>query len=164
MDLHSNASCTASRIEISSYLLKHHKGHPEEILAVLAHEFGHWKMNHLYKGIPFDTLYMVIFGCFLVPFAHEPGVVASFGITQNSYVMTLAILGMVWGASVDWFSQLFFLYLSRRDEDEADKFAVEHGHGLGLRKGLIRNFGVNLDNIYCSTIDTIISSSHPTLL
>ena len=60
--------------------------------------------------------------------------------------------------------QLLFLYLMRRDETEADLYAVERGYGLALRRGLIRNFGLNLDNIFCSRLDTILAMSHPTLL
>ena len=58
--------------------------------------------------------------------------------------------GLIWNASVDWFWALFMLYLSRKDETDADLYAVEKGHGPGLRMGLIRNFAVNLDNIFCS--------------
>ena len=66
-DLHSNASTTANRIEIGSQLLRHHSENHEEILAILCHEFGHWKLNHLYRSIPIDTLYMVVFALYLMP-------------------------------------------------------------------------------------------------
>jgi Zn-dependent protease with chaperone function len=41
-DLHSNASVDASKINISFRLLNHHKDNDDEILAILAHELGHW--------------------------------------------------------------------------------------------------------------------------
>ena len=47
-DLHSNASVNSRHIDISEELLEHHKGHPEEILAIVAHEMGHWKEMDIY--------------------------------------------------------------------------------------------------------------------
>jgi Zn-dependent protease with chaperone function len=41
-DLHSNASVDGSKINISYRLLTHHEGKDEELLAILAHELGHW--------------------------------------------------------------------------------------------------------------------------
>lgn len=41
-DLHSNASVNSRRIELSRELLEHHKNHDEEIVAIVAHELGHW--------------------------------------------------------------------------------------------------------------------------
>ena len=58
--------------------------------------------------------------------------------------------GIIWLASIDWLWNLFMLYLSRKDETDADLYAVERNHGKALRMGLIRNFAVNLDNIFCS--------------
>ena len=89
---------------------------------------------------------------------------ASFGFSQESYVMSIFCAGLIWQVAIDWFVQILFMYLSRKDETEADLYAVENGYGHSLRKGLIRNFGMNLDNIFCSRLDTAISMSHPTLL
>lgn len=41
-DLHSNAGVNVSHIVLSKQLLEHHEGKDDEILAILAHEFGHW--------------------------------------------------------------------------------------------------------------------------
>lgn len=46
-------------------LLKQHSAHCDEILAILAHEIGHWKESHLLKQTFVDTVYMVIFGLLL---------------------------------------------------------------------------------------------------
>ncbi len=41
-DLHSNDSVIGSNINISYRLLIHHEGTDQELLAILAHELGHW--------------------------------------------------------------------------------------------------------------------------
>ena len=71
---------------------------------------------------------------------------------------------LIWGVAVDWFFQLFVLYLSRRDETEADLYAVKRGYGKALKSGLIRNFGHNLDNFFNSPFTTFVFYTHPTLL
>ena len=119
---------------------------------------------HLYRGIPVDTIYMVLFALFLTPLVNNHGLLASFGFTQESYVVSIFCAGLIWQVVIDWFVQILFMYLMRRDETEADLYAVERGYGHALRRGLIRNFGVNLDNIFCSRLDTVLSMSHPTLL
>ena len=54
--------------------------------------------------------------------------------------------------------------MSRRDESAADIYAVEKGHGYALRSALIRNFGVNQDNLYYTSLDTALSMSQPTII
>ena len=66
--------------------------------------------------------------------------------------------------SFHWLYQLFTLYRSRKDEMDADMYACDSGYGRPLRMALIRNFAANLDNIFCSPLDTFFGMSHPTLL
>ena len=40
-DLHANAVTDNNSIKLTVKLLEHHKGHHEEILAIVAHELGH---------------------------------------------------------------------------------------------------------------------------
>ena len=78
--------------------------------------------------------------------------------------MSILVASLIWNTAIDWFAQIGFLFLSRMDETEADLYAVKKGYGYALRSALIRNFGLNLDNIYFSRLDTILSSSHATIL
>ena len=45
-DLHANAVTNQNSIKITMKLLEHHADHPKEILAIVAHELGHWHHNH----------------------------------------------------------------------------------------------------------------------
>jgi len=51
-----------------------------------------------------------------------------------------------------------------KQENQADKFAVELGYGPYLKTALIRNFGKNLDNIFISRLDSALNDTHPPLL
>jgi STE24 endopeptidase len=50
---------TTMRITLNDNLLR--RGSPEEIQSVMGHEMGHYVMNHVYKGILFDSVEIVIF-------------------------------------------------------------------------------------------------------
>jgi STE24 endopeptidase len=51
------------RITLNDNLLR--RGSPEEIQSVMGHEMGHYVMNHVYKGILFNSVEFVIFFAFL---------------------------------------------------------------------------------------------------
>ena len=78
-DMHGNASCTFSAINIGKCLIDMHKEKPDEILAVVCHELGHWKHSHLIKASLGSTAYMVIFAYFAKNAVYEPNFLANFG-------------------------------------------------------------------------------------
>lgn len=53
------------RIVVGKSLISHHKEHIDEIVAVVAHEMGHFMKSHLPWGLVVDTAYMVVFGSIL---------------------------------------------------------------------------------------------------
>ena len=67
-DLHANAVTDNRSIKLTEKLLEQHKNHPEEILAIVAHELGHWKLSHTMRMAIFNTFYMLIFGLIMTPF------------------------------------------------------------------------------------------------
>ena len=66
-DLHSNAHLEHNQILISEELLKHHNGHDDEILAIIAHELGHWQMKHVRKLVLINIAYIVTFFVLMIP-------------------------------------------------------------------------------------------------
>ncbi|MGA8297941.1 MAG: M48 family metallopeptidase, partial [Terriglobales bacterium] len=51
------------RITLNDNLLR--RGSPEEIQAVMGHEMGHYVLNHIYKGLTFGLIMVVIFWMYL---------------------------------------------------------------------------------------------------
>ena len=78
--------------------------------------------------------------------------------------MTVFLVYLVWEQTLDYWWQFVYRWMSRRDENDADRFAVRLGYGKHLKQALTRNFGLNLDNIFISWIDTALTASHPPLL
>ncbi|HET7545364.1 MAG TPA: M48 family metallopeptidase [Polyangiaceae bacterium] len=134
-----------------------------QILAVLAHELGHWKKQHvLTRMIAMQVLLvlLVYLGFWLAPSAALPEVV---GLAAASFPARVTILAT--GASLVMFplTPLFSAW-SRRDERQADAFAVElHGAPLELAGALAKLGTENLSNLHPHPLYAAFYYSHPPL-
>ena len=136
-----------------------------EILAVLGHELGHWKLNHVTKNIIISELNILfMFLCFNLLFQYKP-LYEAFGFHNSQpvfiglYIVTSFIFSP-YNAILSFLTTL----LSRHFEFEADRFARQLGHAVNLKSSLIK---LNLDNLGFPIYDWLYSSwhhSHPTLL
>ncbi len=108
------------RIALFDTLLASHT--EDEILAVLAHEIGHFKRRHVLWQMAAGLLAMaVLFGLLHVSL-RDPRLFAAFGVREMSAGMGLVLFSIVYQPLSEALS-LLSLFLSRRFEFEADAFA-----------------------------------------
>ncbi|XP_074832618.1 CAAX prenyl protease 1 homolog isoform X1 [Carettochelys insculpta] len=137
----------------------------EEVLAVLGHELGHWKLGHTIKNIVISQ--MNSFLCFFL-FAVLIGqreLFTAFGFyeTQPTLIGLLIIFQFIFSPYNEVLS-FCLTVLSRRFEFQADAFAKELGKANDLYSALIK---LNKDNLGFPVSDWIFSMwhySHPPLL
>jgi STE24 endopeptidase len=132
-----------------------------EILAVLAHEAGHWKKKHVLKRIAvFEFLSLI--GAYLAFRILRADVLSQvFTIRGETFFASLIILGFVFGIAAFPFTPVSS-YISRRHEDEADRFAAElSGHPEGLATSLIKLSKDNLSNLHPHPLYAKFYFSHP---
>lgn len=93
------------------------------ILAVLAHEFGHYKMHHLRKLLLVNSTasLVILFG--LSRLFHLEGFYLGFGFIYPSHYAALAIVA-VGAPSLSFLATPFFSMVSRRFEYQADDYAL----------------------------------------
>jgi STE24 endopeptidase len=162
---HSNAYFTglgrAKRIVLYDTLVQTHT--VEEILSVLAHEIGHEKRNHVTKGLAVSiALSLAGFWIVSLLLPWEP-LYQAFGFTRPGYHSLLVLLGFCSGPFT-FFLQPLFSMRSRRQEYEADRFAVQAvGSAAGLRSALLRLSRENLSNLSPHPLYSFFHYSHPTL-
>jgi len=132
-----------------------------EVLAVLAHETGHWKKKHVFKMIMiFEALSLA--GAYAAFRVLKSGILAdTFGLPNNAFFAELVILAFVFSI-VSFPATPLFSALSRRHEREADKFAV----GLApvpeaLATSLIKLSRDNLSNLHPHPWYAAVYYSHP---
>jgi STE24 endopeptidase len=160
---HSNAYFTGigkvKRIVLFDTLLQQMT--PDEVLAVLAHEVGHWKKKHVLKRIIMTEIMAFI------------GIVAGFMLLQGDWLLDLLSLGnasffakvvvLSFLASIVTFPLTpLFSYLSRRDEWESDRFASDlTGDPGAMASALVKLSKENLANLHPHPLYAAFYYSHP---
>jgi len=133
-----------------------------EIVAVLAHEFGHNKHRDMLKNMIMSivvvALNLFIFSL-LVGGSELP---AALGGRAPSFVLSLVAFSLLYTPVDILFSPLGNA-ISRRAEYRADAFAASHGHGEALIGGLKKLSANNYSNLTPHPAVVWFSHSHPTL-
>ena len=133
----------------------------EEILAVLAHEIGHWKKRHVLKRIVL-TEAMAFCGLFvayhLLTWDGLPGMI---GLANASFFARVVILGFLSSLVMFPLTPLFSA-LSRRDEREADQYASDlTGRPDAMASALVKLSRENLANLHPHPLYAKFHYSHP---
>jgi STE24 endopeptidase len=160
---HSNAYFTGigrtKRIVLYDTLLE--QMDRREILAVLAHEAGHWKKGHIWKRMVMTELGALAglgVAYMLLRWGGLPGML---GVERLSFAGQTVVLGFLLSMALFPLTP-FSSWLSRRHEREADRFAVElSGMPDALASALIKLSKENLANLHPHPVYAAFYYSHP---
>jgi len=137
---------------------------PNEIEAVLAHELGHFKLNHVIKRI-------------VIMFIISLGFLALLGFLKNQtwFYLGLGVLPMM-DASNDAMALILFMFAlpvftflfspllsltSRKNEFEADAFAAKHSNSHDLVSALVKLYEDNASTLTPDPLHSAFYDSHP---
>jgi STE24 endopeptidase len=135
----------------------------DEITAVLAHEIGHYKKKHVLQSIFLSVINTGITFYILSLFLENSSLAAALGGEKASF--HLGIIGFSFlFAPVSELTGLFFNFLSRRNEYQADQYAVRFGLGDALISALKKLSVKSLANLNPHPLVVFWHYSHPTLL
>lgn len=134
-----------------------------ELVAVLAHEIGHYKKNHviwsLLLGIVQTGIVLFIFSLFV----GSPELSAALGVAQPSFHIGLIAFGVLY-SPISMITGLGMNVFSRKNEYEADAFAAKHYDANELALALKKLSVKNLSNLRPHPVYVFFHYSHPTLL
>lgn len=134
-----------------------------QVVAVLAHEIGHWKLNHLPKmmAVSQGTVAMtfILFSTFL----HNKSLFQSFGFPANAPPIIAFILFSYVSSPVNCLTQFFNNLLSRKNEYQADGYAELQGYKTELATSLITMSTENLSSMNTDWLYSSYNHSHPIL-
>ncbi len=161
--LHSNAYFTGighvKRIVLYDTLLKQME--QPELLAILAHEAGHWKKGHIWKRL------LLMEGAALAIFwlVHRliewGGLPALFGLPEGSFVAQMVMVSFLFSIASFPLTPIGS-WLSRRNEWEADRFASRlSGTPHALASALVKLSRENLANLHPHPWYAAFYYSHP---
>ena len=134
-----------------------------EIVAVLAHEIGHYKKRHTLKNfiLAGATLLLQLFILSLT--LTSTTMAEAMGVVQPAFALSLIAFGILY-TPIDMVTGLFMNSVSRRAEYQADKFAADYGLGEELISGLKKISVKSLSNLTPDKLYVKFHYSHPTLL
>lgn len=139
------------------------KSETPEVVAVLAHELGHWSLGHTTKlfGIS-QAHFFYIFVLFSI-FVNNISLYKSFGFHNEFPIIIGFILFSDALAPMDMFIKLLMNILTRRYEFQADSFAQGLGYSAELARSLMK---LQIQNLSTMDADWMYASyhfSHPIL-
>jgi STE24 endopeptidase len=134
-----------------------------EILAVLAHETGHWKKQHLLKRLVLAEA-QALAACFTAFLLLKSGWLPPIlGAETASFAAQLLFTGFIFSLAATLFTPLGS-WLSRRHEQQADNYAVKlSGMPDALASALIKMGRDNLANLHSHWLYAVVYYSHPPL-
>lgn len=163
---HSNAYFSGigkrKRIALFDTLLE--KQSVQEILAIVAHEVGHYKNKHIQKGI-FLSILSTGFMFFMVSvFMKNPQLFGAFSMEKLSVYGSIVFFQILF-SPINMLLSLFTNALSRKNEFEADQYSVETiGDSRHLISGLKKLTVENLGNLTPHPLNVFLNYSHPPVL
>jgi STE24 endopeptidase len=135
---------------------------PNEVQAVLAHEIGHYKKNHITKSIIL-SLFLSLAGLYIL-FQLSTYAPLFIALDINPYSTSeLVIFFSLVLSPILYFLNPVFSSISRKNEFEADNYAKEHSDKSYLISSLKKLYRENLTLIKTSPIYSQIYNSHPTV-
>lgn len=134
----------------------------DEIVAVLAHEVGHYKKNHIIINLVFSILTTGFTLWLLSLFVGNPLLSQALGVEQPSFHIGLVAFGILY-SPISEVTGIIMNYLSRKFEYQADNFARSTYKGEPLVTGLKKLSKNSLSNLTPHPAYVFVHYSHPPL-
>lgn len=135
----------------------------DEIVAVLAHEIGHYKKKHVLVSL---VMSVVLTGLMLFLFSlvvNSPSLSAALGSEKASFHLGLIAFGILY-SPLSLIIGMLSNYISRKNEFAADRFVKENHNPEVLSSGLKKLSVKNLSNMLPHPAYVFFHYSHPPLL
>ena len=134
-----------------------------EIEAVLAHELGHFRLQHVRQRLAASVILSFAGLALLAWAARQPEFFYALGVPIPSAAMALLLL-MLTVPVLTFFSTPIASWLSRRHERQADDFAAVHADAGNLATALVKLFRDNASTLTPDRVHSAFFDSHPPAL
>lgn len=135
-----------------------------EIVAVIAHEVGHYKRKHVIQGMVIGIIHTGILLFLLSLFIRSEALAAAFFVERTSVHAGFVLFALLY-TPVDFVLSLFMNALSRRNEYQADRYSVETADRPGAMRDALKKLARdNLSNLTPHPFHVLLHASHPPVL
>jgi STE24 endopeptidase len=135
----------------------------EQIVAVLAHEIGHYKKKHTQSALLLSLLQSGLMFYIFSLLVSNPLLSEALGASESSFHIGLVAFGMLY-TPISTFLALGMNALSRKNEYEADAYAAKNYHAHFLGEALKKLSVSSLSNLRPHPFYVFFHYSHPSLL
>ena len=135
----------------------------EEIVAVLAHEIGHYKKKHVLLTLLFSVIISGLMLFLLSVVVNNPSLSQALGSNNSSFHLGLIVFGILY-SPVSLIIGMMTNYVSRRNEFAAERFVKENYKPEILAEALKKLTVKNLSNMMPHPAYVFFHYSHPPLL
>ncbi|MFZ5798950.1 MAG: M48 family peptidase [Desulfobulbus sp.] len=137
---------------------------PGEIVAVLAHEMGHYRLRHVFIMLAVAVAQTGIMFALLSRFINNPGLFAAFRMEHLSIYASLIFFGFLF-APVSLILGIAVNGLSRQHEYRADAYgAATTGRPQDLISALKKLAAANMANLTPHPLHVLLHAGHPPVL
>ncbi len=149
------------RIALYDTLIENHTD--DELVAVLAHEIGHYKKKHIIKNMAVSIVQTGVMFFLLSVFLNSQGLYEAFYMEEMSVYTGLIFFGMLY-APLDMILSIFMQMISRKYEFEADEYASTTYRKGPMVQALKKLSKDNLSNLTPHPFYVFLNYSHPPVL
>ena len=150
------------RIALFDTLLGKHSN--DEMVAILAHEVGHYKKHHIKVGILISILHTGLLFWLLSIFIDNPGLFEAFKMKEISVYGGLTFF-MILYSPVELVLSVIMNAVSRRNEFQADAYSAKTTEKSEHLISGLKNLSVsNLGNLTPHSLSVLLDHSHPPVL
>lgn len=135
----------------------------DEIVAVLAHEVGHYQKKHVFINMILSLILTGFTLYILSLFINNAVLSEALSVNQPSFHIGLIAFGVLY-SPISEVTGLLMNYLSRKFEYQADDYAKENFDGNALISSLKKLSKNSLSNLTPHKANVFVHYSHPTLL
>ena len=150
------------RIVLYDTLIEQHS--VSELISVLAHEIGHYKKKHILQNMILGVIQTGLLFYLLSFFMSSQTLFNAFFMEETSIYAGLVFFTLLY-SPVSFFTGILMNMKSRKNEFEADRFAVETtNNSRAFKKALIKLSVNNLSNLTPHPLYVFLNYSHPPIL
>jgi STE24 endopeptidase len=133
---------------------------PQEIEAVLAHELGHYKLNHIRKSLALGFIQTLISLSIIGLLVQQAWFFEGLGAQSKTLPMGL-LLFLLASSAFSFFLHPLGTLLSRKHEFEADAYATRHSDPADLVHALVKLYKDNASTLTPDPLHSAFYDSHP---
>ncbi|MEZ4764390.1 MAG: M48 family metallopeptidase [Calditrichia bacterium] len=150
------------RIALFDTLIEKHS--VAELVAILAHEIGHYKKKHILQGMIISILHTGVMFFLLSIFLNHSGLFDAFYMENMSIYAGFIFFGMLF-SPISEILGIFMQMFSRKNEFEADQFAAETTQNSSNMISALKKLSANnLSNLTPHPFYVFLNYSHPPVL